>query len=79
MSVEQRTVIKFCVLNGKKNRTKKYGNVGECCMKRKALHQWYSPYKSGYKSVMDEQRSGRPTSITSQKVQKIEELLDKER
>ena len=28
---------------------------------------------------MDEQRSGRPTSITSHKVQEIKELLDKDR
>ena len=28
---------------------------------------------------MDEQRRGRPTSITSQKVQEIKELLDKDR
>ena len=29
--------------------------------------------------MMDEQRSGRPTSITSQKVQEIKQLLDKDR
>ena len=29
--------------------------------------------------MMDEQRSRRPTSITSQKVQEIKELLDKDR
>ena len=51
----------------------------DAAMKRTALHKWYSRYKNGYKSVMDEQRSGRPTSITSQKVQEIKELLDKDR
>ena len=29
--------------------------------------------------MMDERRSGRPTSITSQKVQEIKELLEKDR
>ena len=44
---------------------------GDAAMKRTALHKWYSQYENGYKSVMDKQRSGRPTSIMSQKVQEI--------
>ena len=82
MSVEQRTAIKFCVLNGKNRRetmemlVKAYGDAA---MKRTALQKWYSRYENGYESVMDEQGSGRPTSITSQKVQEIKELLDKDR
>ena len=52
---------------------------GDAAMKRTALHKWYSWYENGYESMMDEQRSGRPTSITSQKVQEIKELLDKDR
>ena len=38
---------------------------GDAAMKRSALHKWYSRYENGYESVMNEQRSGRPTSITS--------------
>ena len=34
---------------------------GEAAMKRTALHKWYSRYGNGYKSVIEEQRSGRPT------------------
>ena len=52
---------------------------GDAAMKRTALHKWYSRYKNGNESVMDEQRSGRPTSITSQKIQEIKALLDKDR
>ena len=52
---------------------------GDAAMKRTAFHKWYSRYENGYESVMDDQRSGRPTSITSQKVQEIKELLDKDR
>ena len=52
---------------------------GDAAMKRTALHKWYSRYENGYESVMDEQRSGRQTSITSQRVQEIKELLDKDR
>ena len=82
MSVEQRTAIKFCVLNGKNRKetmemlVKAYGDAA---MKRTALHKWYSRYENGYESVMDDQRSRRPTSITSQKVQESKELLDKDR
>ena len=50
----------------------------DAAMKRAALHKWYSQYDNGYKSVMVEQHRG-PTSITSQKVQEIKELLDKDR
>ena len=83
MSLEQRTAIKFCVLNGKKNRKETMEMLvkayGDAAMKRTALHKWYSRYENGYESVVAKQRSGRPTSITSQKVQEIKELLDKDR
>ena len=53
----------------KKNRKKTMEMLvkayGDATMKRTALHKWYSQYENGYESVMDEQRSGRPTSITS--------------
>ena len=53
----------------KKNRKKTMEMLvkanGDATMKRTALHKWYSRYENGYESVMDEQRSGRPTSITS--------------
>ena len=82
MSVEQRIAIKFCVLNGKnrKETTKMLVKAyGDAAMKRTALHKWSSRYKNGYESVVDEQRSRRPSSITSQKAQEIKELLDKDR
>ena len=68
MSVEQITEIKFCVLNGKNRKETMEMLVkanGDATMKRTALHKWYLPYENGYESVMDEQRSGRPMSITS--------------
>ena len=76
------TAIKFCVLNGKNRKetmemlVKAYGHAAK---KKTALHKWYSRYENGYESVMVEQRCGRPTSITSQKVLEIKELLDKDR
>ena len=82
MSDEQRTAIKFCVLNGKNRKeamemlVKAYGDAAP---KRTALHKCYSRYDNGYESVMVEQRSGRPASLTSQKVQEIKELLDKDK
>ena len=68
MSVIQRTAIKFCVLNVKNRKETMEMLVraySDATMKRTALHKWYSQYENGYESVMDEQRSGRPTSITS--------------
>ena len=45
MSIEQRTAIKFCVLNGK-NKTMEMlvKAYGDAAMKREALHKWYSRY-----------------------------------
>ena len=74
MHQNERRTEKFCDLNGKSRKetmemlVKAYGDAA---MKRTALHKWYSRYENGYKSVMDEQGSGRPTLITSQKVQEI--------
>ena len=71
MSVKQRTAIKFCVLNGKNRKETMETFVkayGDAAIRRMALHKWYSRYENVYESVMDEQRNGRPTSITSQKM-----------
>ena len=71
MIVEQRTAVKFCVLNGKNgNETMEMlvKAYGDAAMKRTALHKWYSRYEDGYESVIDKQHSGLPTSITSQNV-----------
>ena len=67
-----------------KKQKRNYGNVGQgirgCCNEENGIaYMWNSQYENGYKSVMDEQRSRRLTSITSQKVQEIKELLDKDR
>ena len=82
MSVEQTTAIKFCVLDGKNRKETMemlFKAYGDAAMKRTTLHKGYSRYENGYESMMDEQRSGPPTSITSQKVQEIKELLEKDR
>ena len=52
---------------------------GDAAMKETALKKLYSRYENGYESMMDEQRSRRLTSITSQKILEIKELLDKDR
>ena len=68
MSNREQRSIKFCVLNVKNRKetmemlVKAYGVA---TMKRTALHKWYAQYENGYKSVMEEQCSGRPTSIMS--------------
>ena len=48
-------------------------------MERTSLRNWYWWYENGYKSVMDEEHRRLWMSITSQKLQEIKELLDKDR
>ena len=82
MSVEQRSAVKFCVLNGKTKREtmnmleKAYGDK---VMKKTAMYKWFSRFQNGQETVTDEARSGRPQSITSRHVRHIKELLDKDR
>ena len=52
MSVEQRTAIEFCVLNGKNRKETMEILVeayGDAAMKRTALHKWYSCIKTDTK------------------------------
>ena len=56
MSVEQRTVIKFCVLNGKKQKEtmeKLVKAYGDDAIKRTVLHKWYSRNENEYEKMMD--------------------------
>ena len=71
MSVEQRNSVISMEKNRKETMEMLVKAYGDAAMKRTALHKWFSRYENGYESVMDEQGSGRPTLITSQKVQEI--------
>ena len=45
-------------------------------MNRTALYKWYSKFKQGDNSVTDEPRPGRPSSISTKKIETVKELLD---
>lgn len=82
MSVEQRSAIKFCALNGiPKLKTiqmleQAYGNEA---LKKTAVYKWYKRFKDGRNDIEDDARTGRPVTKTSSDVADVKELLDKDR
>ena len=80
MAEEQRSAIKFCVLNGfskKETMLRLQKAYGEQAMKKTAM--WFSRFVDGRKSTHDDKRSGRPKTVTSNHVTVIKSLLDKDR
>lgn len=79
MSEEQRYNIKFCFKLGK-GFTETYQMMqtvyASDCPSRTTIHRWYSMFKSGRESTEDEQRSGRPsTSTTEDNIHKVREAV----
>lgn len=79
MSAEQRSAIKFCVLNGiskketKETLEKAYKSKA---MKETAVYTWYERFKDGHEDVTDQPQSGRSTSITFRHLAAMKDLLD---
>ena len=75
----QPSAIKFCVAN-KKSRQETFEMLktafGNSAMKKTALYKWHSKFEQGNNSVTDKQRSGRPSSIPTKKIETVKELLD---
>ena len=82
MNVEQRVAIKFCVKNGFSRiqiieyMTNAYGDTAP---KKTAIYKWYKRFEEGRESLTDDERSGRPGTLTSSDVTVIQELLNKDR
>ena len=81
--LEQRYAIKFCVKMGKNGAEtlemlrKAYGDGA---MKQSQTFMWHKRFREGRESVNDDDRSGRPsTSQTDDSVQKVRQVLDKDR
>lgn len=81
MASEQRSSIKFCVLNGfskKETMLRLQKAYGDQAMKKTAMYKWYARFLGGQQSIHDDKRSGRP-NVTSNHVAVIKELLDNDR
>ena len=82
MSDEQRSAIKFCVRNGfSKSKTidMLLNAYGEKAMKKTAVYMWYKCFEEGKENIKDDQRSGRPSIVTSSHVAAVKQLLDNHR
>ena len=81
-ALEQLSAIKFCVAN-KKSRQETFEMLltafGNNAMKKTALNKWYSKFEQGDNSVTGEPRPGRPSSISTKKIEIVKELLDSDR
>ena len=53
--------------------------LGNNAMKRTALYKWYSKFEQGDNSFTGEPRPGRPSSISTKKIETVKELLDSDR
>lgn len=82
MAEEQRSSIKFCVLNGlskKETMVMLQKAYGDKAMKKTAMYKWYARFLEGQQSIHDDQRCGRPKLVTSNHVTVIKDLLDSDR
>ena len=81
-ALEQRSALKFCVAN-KISRQETHEMLktafGNNAMKKIALYRWYSKFEKGDNSVTEEPRPGRPSSISTKKIETVKELLDSDR
>ena len=78
-AVEYRSVIKFLHLKGQ-TLTEIHRKIvevyAEKCPNYSAVTHWVRKFKSGFLSVMDEPREGRPTSVVTEKnVSTVEKLV----
>ena len=48
-------------------------------MKKTALYKWYSKFEQCDNSVTGERRPGRPSSISTKKIETVKELLNSDR
>ena len=49
---------------------------GENAMKNRAVYMWYKSFVEGRDTIKDDQRSGRPSVVTSPHVAAVTQLLD---
>ena len=52
---------------------------GDTAPKKTAIFKWFKRFEEGRESLTDNERSGRPGTLTSSDVTVIQELLNKDR
>ncbi|GFR62469.1 histone-lysine N-methyltransferase SETMAR [Elysia marginata] len=82
-AVEYRSVIKLFYLNGQ-NSTEIHHEMVQVCAEKcpyySTVTHWVRKFKSGFLSVMDEHREGRPPSVVTEKnVSTVEKLIMQDR
>ncbi|GFR78108.1 histone-lysine N-methyltransferase SETMAR [Elysia marginata] len=82
-AVEYRSVIKFLYLKGQNSTEipqKMVQVYAEKCPNFSTVAHWVRKFKSGFLSVMDEHREGRPPSVVTEKnVSTVEKLIMQDR
>ena len=80
---EQRAAVKFCFLLGKsvaETIVILKTAYGDTALSKTRVYQWFSRFKNGEMSIVDQPRSGRPaTSRSDENVDKINVLIREDR
>jgi len=81
--IEQRTTIKFCFkvgLSAKNSFEMLQKSYDELCLKKTAVYEWFGRFREGQESVVDDERSGRPsTTQTNKNIAHVTALLKEDR
>ena len=77
-ALEQRSAIKFCAAN-KESRQENFEMLKTAfrnnAMKKTTLYKWYK-FEQGDNYGTGERRPGRPSTVSTQKIETVKELLD---
>lgn len=80
-NVEQRICTKFCYRNdisAADTMRMLEKAFGEQCLSKRNVDKWYKQFKDGREHIIDEGRSGRPSSsINDKHVNEIRDLVEK--
>jgi len=81
MDHEQSINVKFCFkLQKKKSAEETHATLklvyGDAAVTTKTVYKWFERFRNGCESVVDEERSGRPsTSKTPENVERVSEII----
>ena len=74
--IQQRSAIKFCLLNGINATETVKKAYGDRALPKSTTYYWYKFFKDGRERVEDKERLGRPsTSTDDDHIQKVKDLV----